>query len=110
MKRSDPNTASTSADTLELIRRLEASKGAVCHSCQQPLCAHQVLASIALGAGGAPRCLTCLAAALEQPLPELVASVSGYIQGRECFKAALDWANSTETPQSSGTRCCPLES
>ncbi len=98
-----------SADTLALIRRLEAAKAAVCHSCRTPLCAHQVLASIALGAGGAPRCLTCLGAALEQPLSELVDSVSGYIQGRECFKAAFAWANSTETARNPGTGCCLLK-
>jgi hypothetical protein len=98
-----------SADALELIGRLEASQGAICRSCRQPLCAHQVLASIALGAGGAPRCLPCLSTALEQTVPELVDSLRGYFRSRDCFNDALAWANRMQAGAKTGRDCCLLK-
>lgn len=102
-------SAPLSADALALIRQLEAAKGAVCRSCHQPLCAHQVLASIALGAGGAPRCLACLSNALEQTTPELVDSLRGYFRARDCFNDALAWANRTPAAAKIGRDCCVLK-
>lgn len=95
-------------DAAELIRRLESSAGTVCRSCTTPLCAHQVLGSIALGLGAAPRCVDCLAAALGQTRPQLTESLLGYIRARECFLAAWEWACQEGRSQSPKGSCCAL--
>jgi hypothetical protein len=85
-----------SADGLELIRQLQERKGARCHSCSRSLCPHQVLASMALGAGGLPRCPACLAAVFEQDVADLVNRLTGYFEARPCYWEAWRWASQEE--------------
>jgi hypothetical protein len=94
-------------DGAELIERLRGAGRSSCRACGRELCLHELLASMALGASQAPRCLECLAAALEQSLPDLVVHLGDYFERRECYGAAARWASATE--ESHGrARCCAL--
>jgi hypothetical protein len=94
---------------LALIRRLEQAKGLSCASCGRQLCAHQTLASIALGLGNTPRCLNCMAASLEQSAEELAGSLFNYFQRRTCYRTAWDWASKEEAVGSEGIPKCFLD-
>jgi hypothetical protein len=93
-------------DGRELIHRLEEKRGMVCPSCGRQLCSHQILMSMALGLGNAPRCLACTANAMEESPAELARSLLGYIQSRACFQAAWEWANREEKVAGEGMPSC----
>jgi tRNA 2-thiouridine synthesizing protein A len=76
-----------------LIRDLERLRGVPCAGCQAPLSPHAVLMSIALGFKDAPRCLPCLAEALDRDAATLRDSLAGYLRQRDCYWAAWQWAN-----------------
>src|SRR4051812_20055018 len=75
-----------------LVVRVKTHADARCASCHAALCPHEILASIALGAGHAPRCAPCLARTLEQSEEELASSMEVYTQGRACYQTAWNWA------------------
>lgn len=58
-----------------------------------------------MGFKSAPRCLSCLAAALEQPPDTLCARITGYVQRRECYRGAWNWATAAERAEPAAARC-----
>ena len=95
-------------DGAELIARLQQQHGTDCVGCGRRLCMHEILGSIALGAGASPRCLRCLAAALQQSEATLSQSLWGYFQGRDCYAAACTWVSQQQQKESTHLTCCLL--
>ena len=52
--------------------------------------------SIAMGFKAGPLCQSCLAKALEQDVAALRKQVCGYIQRRDCYRLAWEWASVQE--------------
>lgn len=67
-----------------------------CRSCSHPICHHEALMSMAMGFKARPLCQGCLAKALEQDVAALRTQVFGYIQRRDCYRAAWEWASVKE--------------
>src|ERR1041385_9235579 len=95
-----------SDDGSELIQQLEEKAGVHCKSCGAALCSHQVLVSIALGFGNAPRCLKCPATAMNQSPEQLVRSMVAYFQRRACIWTAWKWASQKEGSEASTIPSC----
>jgi tRNA 2-thiouridine synthesizing protein A len=79
-----------------LIRDMARSERCPCSNCSVPLCSHQVLMNLVLGFKDSPRCLACLAAALDQDVEPFRDYLINYLQQQECHKTAWAWANSHE--------------
>ncbi|MSU63624.1 MAG: hypothetical protein EXS31_14705 [Pedosphaera sp.] len=79
-----------------LIRDLERLCGVLCVGCSTPLNHHQVLMAVATGFKDAPRCVPCLAAALDRDPAQLRDSLFEYIRHLECYAEAWNWANRVE--------------
>lgn len=71
-----------------LVAELDRWTGQGCRRCGVSLCGHFVLCSVVLGLKDCPRCPTCLALGLRQPLPELLLRLTEYVQRRECYRTA----------------------
>src|SRR5688572_4261128 len=76
-----------------LIRALERNRGVTCAGCQKPLSLHESLLAIAIGFKNAPRCVPCMAAALDADPPRLCDSMLTFVLQRECYAGAWNWAN-----------------
>ncbi|MEW6304999.1 MAG: hypothetical protein AB1705_16105 [Verrucomicrobiota bacterium] len=76
----------------KLIDDLRRLRGAKCTECGAPLCGHNLLLSIALSFKNSPRCLRCLAKALQQDATETRDYICAYIQRRDCYRGAWEWA------------------
>ena len=72
------------------MQRLRASP---CSRCGTPLCAHQILLSIALGFKDSLRCLPCLGKALEYDPARIRDTLWEYIRSKKCFLSAWNWAS-----------------
>ncbi len=79
-------------DGAELIAYLEKMRDRACSTCGNRLCAHHLLASAALGTAKAPRCFSCLARAMDQPVAALASTLYQYYQARSCYTVAWQWA------------------
>ncbi len=79
-----------------LIAALRVVGQGPCPSCAKPLCHHEALISLAMGFKAAPLCLACLAAQLGQDHLALRNQVTAYIQRRDCFRGAWEWAGEQE--------------
>lgn len=79
-----------------LVAELEQLETLACPLCKQPVCGHQYVMNSAMGFKDAPRCVSCLAAALGQPALSFLDRVSDYIDGRPCFRAAWVWTSAAE--------------
>ncbi|MFO0878484.1 MAG: sulfurtransferase TusA family protein [Gemmataceae bacterium] len=77
-------------DTQALLSELAKLRGSPCQACARPLCGHEVLLSIALGAKDAPRCLSCLAAVMERTPEALREQITEHLAHRTCYSTA--WA------------------
>lgn len=75
-----------------LIRELQRGRGAPCPACGGPLNLRHTLMSIAMGFKDAPRCLDCLAVALDSEVFVLGGQIFQYIQRQDCFRNAWEWA------------------
>jgi len=64
---------------------------------------------MALGAGNAPRCLTCTAKVMEEEPGKLAQSLFTYIQGRACYWAAWKWASEKERVDPGAIPKCLLQ-
>ena len=62
--------------------------------------------NIAMGFGDRPRCLHCLAAALDRQMGELRESLIAYLQQKECHRTAWAWADRNERVPPNGLRAC----
>ncbi len=69
-----------------------------CRGCGAPLCGHHLLFSFVLGLKDAPRCATCLAAALDRDPPGLRVHLVSYIRHRACYRTAWEWTGAREGP------------
>lgn len=90
-----PNS-SESRTAESLIKDMARLEQRPCSNCSAPLCSHQVLMNLVLGFKDSPRCLTCLAAALDQDVRPFRDYLINYLQQQECHKAAWAWANGNE--------------
>lgn len=79
-----------------LLGELDRLRGSVCASCARPLCGHLLLCSMVLGLKDAPRCLSCLAHALERSAGALGCQLVEYVQQRDCYRQAWDVASDRE--------------
>jgi tRNA 2-thiouridine synthesizing protein A len=79
-----------------LIRDLDRLAGVACSDCSHAICGHEILCSIALGFKDFPRCLSCLAAGLRQPIDVLRNRLIEYVNRRDCYRSAWDIASDRE--------------
>ena len=79
-----------------IIGDMARLQGSRCPDCSAALCGHQALMNIAMGFKDAPRCVKCLAAALERELQSFRSSLIEYLQQRECYRTAWAWADRNE--------------
>lgn len=95
------------AQTAEaLIREMQRFRGSACPSCTRPLCAYEVLMNLALGFPRNPRCLRCLAAALDHEPISFRDHLIGYLHQRECHRRAWEWADQAEGAQPGSVPAC----
>jgi tRNA 2-thiouridine synthesizing protein A len=103
----EPKSKMTDSRTAEaLILEMKRKQRRGCAGCRAGLCSHQVLMNIAMGFGDNPRCLHCLAVALERHVDELRESLIAYLQQKECHQTAWAWADRHEGVPASGWRAC----
>jgi hypothetical protein len=67
-----------------------------CFKCGAELCAHRHLMSIVMGFRDKPLCMACLASALEQEVRPMRDHICSYIQRRDCYRGAWEWACAEE--------------
>lgn len=79
--------ASDSADVVSLRAKVAELRGTCCSQCARPLCGHQTLFVIALGAVPDPRCLVCLAQAFGLPADQLRDQMFDHFMHRDCYRA-----------------------
>lgn len=79
-----------------LIADLERVRGASCAGCGRVVCGHAALMSIVMGFMDAPRCLPCLAGALDRQPGEFRDHLYTYLQRQDCHRTAWEWANTAE--------------
>ena len=77
-----------------LLADLQRLAGTACARCEKSICGHEVLFSVAMGAKDAPRCLSCLAKALDRTGAELRDDLTDHFQRRKCYGRA--WAVACE--------------
>lgn len=75
-----------------LIAILRRWQGYQCPKCALPLDPRQVLMNVALGFKDSPLCLKCLAQALQQDPDGMQTSLQAYVQSKECYRTAWEWA------------------
>ena len=80
--------------TNDIIRGIERMRGAPCRACSRPICGHEAVVGIAMGYGGAPHCLPCMAGALNCDRETLRDRVREYVFGRECYRTG--WLRASE--------------
>src|SRR5580765_2760951 len=90
MEIGEPRTAEA------LIRDMARLQAHHCPACSTRVCSHQVLMNLVLGFKDSPRCLDCLAAALDRDPGPLRDQLIDYLQQRECHQDAWAWANHNE--------------
>ncbi len=83
------DTALTAAS---LIAGLTATGPEPCPDCRRPVLRRHALMSMAMGFKARPMCLSCLAGRMEQNVDALETHVMGYINRRDCYRAAMEWA------------------
>jgi tRNA 2-thiouridine synthesizing protein A len=92
--------------TLALMSDLRRLTGHGCARCGRAVCGHEALFSVAMGAKDAPRCLPCLAAALERPPGELRDHLGEHFRHRACYGRAWEAACDAEgQPRTYRPRC-----
>lgn len=87
-------TSAASQRVLELLEDVAALSGTPCAACAHPICGHEAVISIALGFKNAPRCLPCLATALDDNAVALRDHVIQHIRRRDCYLRG--WLSASE--------------
>jgi tRNA 2-thiouridine synthesizing protein A len=82
-----------------IIREIAQQRDARCPDCSTPLGSHQLLMNIALGFKDAPRCVACLATALDRDVQDFRDYLVSYLQQRDCYRVAWAWADREEGMQ-----------
>lgn len=90
---------------IALFEELDRFADATCPACGRDVCGHQYVMNAAMGFKDVPRCGACLAAALDQDVPDFVARVADYIDRRACFHAAWEQADRNEGATADGRTC-----
>ena len=80
----------------DIVRELSVLEGAACPGCGRALCGHHALVSLVMGFKNAPRCVECLAAALDHPFEKFRDQVLELVQHRECYRSGWEWAGRRE--------------
>lgn len=79
-----------------IIRDMARLQSLRCPDCSAPLCGHQALMNIAMGFKDSPRCLNCLATALDRDPQPFRHHLIEYLQQRDCYRIAWAWADRNE--------------
>jgi tRNA 2-thiouridine synthesizing protein A len=89
-----------------LLGDIDRLAGSRCPGCSHALCYHLLLINVAMGLEKAPRCLRCLALALNQQPRDMREHVVAYLKQRACYRLAWDVASDREgVPRSSEPVC-----
>ncbi|MFO0845582.1 MAG: sulfurtransferase TusA family protein [Gemmataceae bacterium] len=92
--------------TEALLDDLKRLTGRSCSGCGKAVCGHEVLFSVALGAKDAPRCVVCLASAMERDPGELCDHLAEHFRHRACYGRAWEAACDAEgQPRASRPAC-----
>ncbi|MFM7148963.1 MAG: hypothetical protein ACKO23_03890, partial [Gemmataceae bacterium] len=89
-----------------LLAELRLLTGRPCPGCARPVCGHEVLFSVAMGAKDAPRCLGCLAILLQQSTRDLSEHLTTHFQQRPCYGKAWRTACQAEGQDESFQPVC----
>ena len=79
-----------------LLRNIKSSKGRPCDECGGSICGHEALMSLTMGFKDAPRCWSCLAAAMGYEREALRDHIFAYIAHRSCHYQGWQWASREE--------------
>lgn len=80
------NDTASNRTAAALLAELDMLRGRPCADCARPICGHEAVCSVALGFKNAARCLTCLAAALNDAPRTLRDHVLQHIRRRDCYR------------------------
>lgn len=81
---------------VELLAELERLGEVACLSCGRVLCSHAYVVCVASGFKTTPRCVSCIAAGYERPVPEFLTDAVRYIRRQPCYWSGWQWANRHE--------------
>jgi tRNA 2-thiouridine synthesizing protein A len=90
------------ADPVESLRAdavlafVERVEGVQCVACRATLCGHQAVMNLVMGFKNAPRCLSCLAKALNRNRENLRDHLFAHINHHECYREGWQWASGRE--------------
>ena len=79
-----------------LLAELERLGALTCMSCGRVLCSHAYVICVASGFKTTPRCVACIAAGYERPVPEFLTDAVRYIRRHPCYWSGWQWANRHE--------------
>lgn len=99
-------TDATSQDTIRLLALIARLRHSACVACGRPICGHEAVFSVALGCQTTPRCLACLANAMEQAPDRLRDQLFEHVRRRECYGTAWDVESQHEFPTSESLPKC----
>lgn len=69
----------------QLQAKVDALRGKACSVCEGAICGHEILFSIAMGAGDQPRCAECLAEGMGAPTNQLRDHLRAHFRQRDCY-------------------------
>lgn len=87
------DAAAEARRTEEILAELERLDAPSCADCATGLCGHAWVINVAMGFRNEPRCVPCLAAALDREAGEFLADVKEYLMARACYRAGWEWAS-----------------
>ncbi len=91
---------------IDELQRRSSGTAPPCPDCSATVCGHQYVMNAAMGFKDSPRCVVCLAAALDQPIDGFLSRVRTYVADRLCFATAWAWADGDEGTAGETTPAC----
>jgi len=79
-----------------VLSYVERAEGVTCIACRVVLCGHEAVMSLVTGFKDVPRCLACLASALDWNRRELRDHLFAYINHHECYREGWQWVSGRE--------------
>lgn len=92
--------------TTAVLAYVEHASGARCPHCTVTLCGHEAVMNLVIGFKDAPRCLSCLAIALDRNPRELRDHLLAYIHHHDCYRAGWRRASERETFDPAASPAC----
>ena len=83
-----PITPAEQAELDALFAEVDRLEGTSCCGCGRELCGHASVIAIQMGAKDAPRCVVCLAQALELPTEDFLGRAVDFLARRDCYRTA----------------------